>query len=40
MPGVYAVKVVGTIPDEVKQNLEDAGARYVRRDGTEEDVEV
>lgn len=32
--GVYAVKVVGTLPDDVKQNIEDAGARYIPRDGT------
>ena len=37
VPGVYAVKVVGTLPDDVKQNVEDAGARYVPRDGTAED---
>ncbi|KAG8532146.1 transcription elongation factor spt4 [Bacidia gigantensis] len=38
--GIYAVKVVGTLPDDVKQNLEDAGARYVPRDGTTEEEEV
>lgn len=35
--GVYAVKVVGTLPDDVKQNIEDAGARYIPRDGTADD---
>ena len=32
-PGMYAVKVVGTLPDEVVAALEDAGVGYVRRDG-------
>lgn len=40
VPGLYAVKVVGTLPDDVKQNVEDAGARYVPRDGSAEDEEV
>lgn len=39
VPGVYAVKVVGNLPDDVRQALEDAGARYVPRDGTIEDEE-
>ena len=29
VPGVYAVKVVGTLTDEVRQAIEDAGARYI-----------
>lgn len=33
-PGIYAVKVVGTLPDEVLQVLEDNGVRYVPRDGS------
>lgn len=32
--GVYAVKVVGTLPDERIQDIEDAGGRYVPRDGS------
>ena len=40
--GVYAVKVVGRLPEDVIQTLEDAGVRYVPRDGsgTEEELEV
>ena len=38
-PGVYAVKVVGTLPDEVLQDIEDAGVRYVPRDGSAQDDE-
>lgn len=40
VPGVYAVKVVGQLPDDVRQTIEDAGARYVPRDGTADDEEV
>lgn len=29
VPGVYAVKVVGTLPDDARQNTENAGARYI-----------
>ena len=39
VPGVYAVKVVGSLPDEVHQTMEDNNIRYVPRDGTEEDEE-
>jgi transcription elongation factor SPT4 len=34
LPGVYAVKVVGTLPDEVLAVLEDNNIRYVPRDGS------
>jgi transcription elongation factor SPT4 len=34
LPGVYAVKVVGTLPDEVLSVLEDNNIRYVPRDGS------
>ncbi|KAL8722364.1 MAG: hypothetical protein Q9225_001154 [Loekoesia sp. 1 TL-2023] len=41
VPGVYAVKVVGQfrakLPEEVVQSIEDAGGRYVPRDGTVHD---
>jgi len=37
VPGVYAVKVVGQLPEEVIQTMEDAGVRYVPRDGSGED---
>ena len=37
VPGVYAVKVVGMLPDEVLQQMEDSGIRYVPRDGTAQD---
>ncbi|KAI9677507.1 MAG: transcription elongation factor spt4 [Caeruleum heppii] len=32
--GVYAVKVTGTLPEERIQDIEDAGGRYVPRDGS------
>lgn len=38
--GVYAVKVVGMLPDEVKQNVEDAGGRYIPRDGSADEQEA
>ncbi|KAL2219888.1 putative transcriptional elongation protein Spt4 [Thermoascus aurantiacus ATCC 26904] len=34
VPGTYAVKVVGTLPDEVIASLEDAGIKYIPRDGS------
>lgn len=34
VPGVYAVKVVGTLPREVVESLEDRGVRYIPRDGS------
>ncbi|MCJ1258568.1 Transcription elongation factor SPT4 [Lignoscripta atroalba] len=37
VPGVYAVKVVGMLPDEVISHLEDSGVRYIPRDGTAQD---
>jgi len=37
--GVYAIKVVGMLPDEVKQNIEEAGGRYIPRDGSADDQE-
>ena len=37
--GVYAVKVVGTLPDEIIQILEDNGVRYMPRDGSAGDEE-
>lgn len=41
VPGVYATKVVGRLPDDVVQGLEDQGVGYVPRDGSgEEEVEV
>ncbi|KAI9760214.1 MAG: Transcription elongation factor SPT4 [Chaenotheca gracillima] len=32
--GVYATKVTGTLPEHQQQRLEDAGMRYVPRDGS------
>jgi len=32
---LYAVKVVGTLPEDKMQDAEDAGVRYVPRDGSE-----
>ncbi|MCJ1339396.1 Transcription elongation factor SPT4 [Bachmanniomyces sp. S44760] len=40
VPGVYAVKVDGSLPDEVLSHLEDSGVRYIPRDGTAQDEEV
>lgn len=37
VPGVYAVRVVGQLPGEVLNVLEDNGIRYVPRDGREVD---
>ncbi|KAL9587767.1 MAG: hypothetical protein Q9212_000059 [Teloschistes hypoglaucus] len=37
VPGVYAVKVVGQLSEEHIQGIEDAGGRYVARDGTVHD---
>jgi len=39
-PGVYAVKVVGQLPGDIINTLEDNGIKYIPRDGsaTEEDV--
>ncbi|KIX98166.1 uncharacterized protein Z520_06246 [Fonsecaea multimorphosa CBS 102226] len=34
VPGIYAVKVVGTLPREIIDSLEDNGIKYVPRDGT------
>ena len=42
VPGVYAIKVVGRLPEDVVQGLEEQGIRYVPRDGSsqEEGVEA
>lgn len=37
VPGVYAVKVNGTLRREVVEILEDNGIQYVPRDGSEAD---
>ncbi|MCJ1275594.1 Transcription elongation factor SPT4 [Puttea exsequens] len=37
--GIYAVKVQGTLTDEVRQAVEDAGVRYIPRDGTGDEDE-
>ncbi|GAM82627.1 hypothetical protein ANO11243_006090 [Dothideomycetidae sp. 11243] len=34
VPGVYAVKVQGILPDDVLQTIEGAGVRYIPRDGS------
>jgi len=36
VPGVYAVQVVGTLPEEVVDNVRAAGLRWVPRDGRKE----
>jgi transcription elongation factor SPT4 len=40
VPGVYAVKVVGTLSQEITDVLEDNGIKYVPRDGTAADDEM
>ncbi|KAJ2896739.1 transcription elongation factor spt-4 [Zalerion maritima] len=38
IPGVYAMKVSGTLPDDVRTAVEDeTGNKYIPRDGTEEE---
>ena len=39
VPGVYAVKVVGILPEEALNSLEDNGIRYIPRDGSAQDDE-
>ncbi|KAL1968956.1 hypothetical protein VTN77DRAFT_790 [Rasamsonia byssochlamydoides] len=34
VPGTYAIKVVGSLPDETIASLEDAGIKYIPRDGS------
>jgi transcription elongation factor SPT4 len=34
VPGVYATKVVGTLPEEILSQLEDNGVQYYPRDGS------
>jgi transcription elongation factor SPT4 len=34
IPGIYATKVVGLLPDDIVQALEDAGITYIPRDGS------
>jgi len=34
VPGTYAVKVTGTLPPETVSSLEDAGIKYIPRDGS------
>jgi transcription elongation factor SPT4 len=33
VPGMYAVQVIGTLPNSYVQDLQEAGVRYVPRDG-------
>ncbi|KAF1990137.1 transcription elongation factor spt4 [Aulographum hederae CBS 113979] len=33
-PGMYAMKVVGVLPDEILKTVEEEGITYVPRDGT------
>lgn len=37
VPGVYAVQVIGTLPDDIIESLRSAGVRYVPRDGRNEE---
>lgn len=39
-PGVYAVKVVGRLADDMIQSLQEQGVRYVPRDGGGADEEI
>lgn len=40
VPGVYAVKVVGTLPEGIIGILEDNGIKYIPRDGSGTDEAV
>lgn len=37
VPGVYAVQVIGTLPDDIIESVRAAGLRYVPRDGKPEE---
>jgi len=37
VPGTYAVQVIGALPNDVIQLMEDTGRKYIPRDGTRED---
>jgi transcription elongation factor SPT4 len=39
VPGTYATKVVGRLPEDVIQGLEDQGIKYFPRDGSNPDEE-
>jgi transcription elongation factor SPT4 len=39
VPGMYAVQVIGTLPRQYVQDLQEAGVRYVARDGPREEQE-
>jgi transcription elongation factor SPT4 len=40
VPGMYAVQVIGNLPSDVIQMMEDSGRKYIPRDGSrEEDVD-
>ncbi|KAF2672438.1 transcription elongation factor spt4 [Microthyrium microscopicum] len=36
VPGMYAVQVIGKLPQDVLERMEDNGMRYVPRDGVED----
>ncbi|KAI1138761.1 transcription elongation factor spt-4 [Hypoxylon sp. FL0543] len=38
-PGTYAVKVNGTLPEDVRQAMEDEGRPLIPRDGTATEIE-
>ena len=40
VPGVYAIKVVGQLPDDVIDALQANGIKYIPRDGTAADDDV
>jgi len=40
VPGIYAVKVVGQLPQEIVDGMEDQGIKYIPRDGTSIEDEV
>ncbi|KAF2840291.1 transcription initiation Spt4, partial [Patellaria atrata CBS 101060] len=39
VPGTYAVKVTGMLPEDVLANMENAGVRYFPRDGSKREEE-
>lgn len=39
VPGIYAVQVIGTLPEEYVEMMRDQGLRYVPRDGPHDGAE-
>jgi len=39
VPGIYAVQVIGTLPEDYVEMMRDQGLRYVPRDGPHDGAE-